>query len=257
MIEDCEHWLSENEGSTLQKYIKTNNLPAKMKDYLSTNKNGWRYPAQRSKIYNYVKDATLKKLKVPSRRQANQTKFPLIESALKKEIIERRKRKARVSSMWMKQRARKLCKHSYPESNFSASQGWLIRFMKRHKIKFRKRKNVKAKSAEEKREDIVKWHQDLRYKVLPYRNGHVGSYHPHYGRFPPKRRYNMDQIPMPFVVDQDTTFTTEDDEHVHVKGPGAEGLNKRQYTAHVFINAGENEENTHGYIDLVCRGKGT
>ena len=114
----------------------------------------------------------------------------------------------------------------------------------------------RQKSAEEKREDIVKWHQDLRYKVLPYRNGHVGSYHPHYGRFSPERRYNMDQIPMPFVVDQDTTFTTEDDEHVHVKGPGAEGLNKRQYTAHVFINAGEKEENAHGYIDLVCRGKG-
>ncbi len=35
------------------------------------------------------------------------------------------------------------------------------------------------------------------------------------------------------------------------------GLNKRQYTAHVFINAGESEETSHGYIDLICRGKGT
>ena len=123
MIEDCEHWLSKNEGSTLQKYIKTNNLSAKMKDYLSTNKNGWQYPVQRSKIYNSVKDATLKKFKVPNRRQVNRTKFPLMESALKQEIIERRKRKARVSSMWMKQRARKICRYYYPESNFSATQG--------------------------------------------------------------------------------------------------------------------------------------
>ena len=128
--------------------------------------------------------------------------------------------------------------------------------MKRYKIKFLKRKNVKAKSANEKREDIVKWHQDLRYKVLPYREGYVGTFSPQYGRFPPERRYNMDQIPMPFVVDQDSTFTTEDDEHVHIRGTGADGLNKRQYSAHVFINAGNKEENTHGYIDLICRGKG-
>ena len=67
----------------------------------------------------------------------------------------------------------------------------------------------------------------------------------------------MDQIPMPFLVDQDSIFTTDDDEHVHIKGTGAEGLNKRQYTAHVFINAGESEEMSHEYIDLICRGKGT
>ena len=98
--------------------------------------------------------------------------------------------------------------------------------MKRYNIKFRKRKNLKQASAEEKRSKIIKWHQDLRYQVLPYREGHVGSYHHYFGRFPPERRYNMDQIPMPFVVDQDSTFTTDDDEHVHIKGTGAEGLNR-------------------------------
>ena len=96
-------------------------------------------------------------------------------------------------------------------------------------------------------DEIIKWHQDLKFKVLPYRNGHVDSYHLHYGRFPPERRYNMDQIRMPSVIDQDATFTTEDNEHVHIKGTGVEGLNKRQYTVNVFINAGDNEENYHDY----------
>ena len=72
----------------------------------------------------------------------------------------------------------------------------------------------------------MKWHRDIRYNVLPYRDGHVGSFHPYYGRFPPERRYNMDQIPMPFVVDQHDTFTLVDDEHIQVRGTGAEGLNK-------------------------------
>ena len=77
-----------------------------------------------------------------------------------------------------------------------------------------------------------------------------------YGRFPPERRYNMDQIPMPFIVDQNNTFTDASDEHVHVQGTGSEGLTKRQYTVHIFINAGNTREQTHGYLDLICRGKG-
>ena len=63
----------------------------------------------------------------------------------------------------------------------------------------------------------------------------------------------MDQIPMPFVVDQDSTFTTDDDEHVHVQGTGGGGLNKQQYTAQVFISVGNSEETACGYIDLICR----
>ena len=34
-------------------------------------------------------------------------------------------------------------------------------------------------------------------------------------------------------------------------------MTKRQYTVHVFINTGDSEENTHGYADMICRGKGT
>ena len=67
----------------------------------------------------------------------------------------------------------------------------------------------------------------------------------------------MDQIPMPFIVEQSDTYTEEDDENVHVRGTGSEGLTKRQYTVHVFINARDTPENTHGYVDMICRGKGT
>ena len=78
-----------------------------------------------------------------------------------------------------------------------------------------------------------------------------------FGIFPPERRYNMDQIPMPFIVEHSDTYTEEDDENVHVRGTGSEGLTERQYTVHIFINAGDTPENTHGYVDMICRGKGT
>ena len=67
----------------------------------------------------------------------------------------------------------------------------------------------------------------------------------------------MDQIPMPFIIGEDTKIVTEDGKHAHIKGTGVEGLNKQQYTVHLFINVNNNGESAHGYIDMVCRGKGT
>ena len=78
---------------------------------------------------------------------------------------------------------------------------------------------------------------------------------PLWGRFPPSRRYNFDQVPLPFVVDQDFTFTTIDDEHPHIKTPG-EALQKRQFTMHVVTNDGIGGE-SYGWVDLICKGTGT
>ena len=66
----------------------------------------------------------------------------------------------------------------------------------------------------------------------------------------------MDQVLIPFIVKQGNTFTHEDDDHVQVRVTGSEGLTKRQYTAHIFINAGDTQETTHGYIDMICCGTG-
>ena len=34
-------------------------------------------------------------------------------------------------------------------------------------------------------------------------------------------------------------------------------MTKQQYTVHVFIDAGDTPKNTHGYVDMICRWKGT
>ena len=62
---------------------------------------------------------------------------------------------------------------------------------------------------------------------------------------------------MPLIVEHSDTYTEEGHENVHVRGTGSEGLTKRQYTVHVFINDGDTPENTHGYFDMIFRGKGT
>lgn len=259
-IEEFESWendkLANGEDATVTAYIKEHRLGTKFKKFLSTSHPGWREPSIRNSIKTAVVDKLKSKLAVPSRANLYIAKYPIMERKLVDELKQRRARKARVSALWIRTTAKKLAVEHYPDKDFKASNGWFFRFLRRFNIKFRKRKNQKAVSAEEKRSKLQEWHKKLRYEVLPYRNGHKGSYDGMFGRFPPERRYNMDQVPIPFIVEQGNTFTHEDDEHFQVRGTRSEGLTKRQYTAHIFINAGDTQETTHGYIDMVCRGTG-
>ena len=57
----------------------------------------------------------------------------------------------------------------------------------------------------------------------------------------------MDQVPLPFVVSQDDTFTMDDDHDVRNI--------KCQFTMHQVFNAGKGDK-AHRWCDLVCRGAG-
>jgi len=103
----------------------------------------------------------------------------------------------------------------------------------------------------------VKFYAYLRYRVLPQPLNDDDSpsyYSEKWGRFPPDKRYNMDQVPLPFVVSQESTFTrTEDDEHVAIKFCSGSGdMRKRQFSMHVFCNAGRDEKRD-GYTVLIGR----
>eukprot|EP00978_Attheya_sp_CCMP212_P022979 scaffold69515_cov58-Attheya_sp.AAC.4 len=65
----------------------------------------------------------------------------------------------------------------------------------------------------------------------------------------------MDQVPLPFVVEQERTFTSHNDAHVHIRSCVADGLTKRQYTMHIFVNAGDGQDGVC-YVELIARGKG-
>ena len=56
-----------------------------------------------------------------------------------------------------------------------------------------------------------------------------------WGRFCPNRRHNMDQVPLLFVIGQDSTFTTADDNDVYIKSHGNKSLRKRQFMMHIVI----------------------
>ena len=63
----------------------------------------------------------------------------------------------------------------------------------------------------------------------------------------------MDQVSLPFVVSQDLTFSTEDDSDANISGIGMGDLRKRQFTIHIYVNAGQGDD-ADGYVELICRG---
>ena len=59
---------------------------------------------------------------------------------------------------------------------------------------------------------------------------------PKYGRWSPRNRYNVDQVPLPFVNEQDKTYEKLGETQVWVSQLSA-GLDKRQATLQLCIRA--------------------
>ena len=205
---------------------------------------------------------------------------------------DRRQRGDTVTAEWLASTMRKQC----PDPSFVASYGWFRRFISRHNLSPRRRKNSKNKSLEERMPLIAAWHYKLRTEVIPATPTSVArrllkndlktalaivmeqciddlnisrqELHKQvrvvlgittkglpptsrtmlnrmqtnllkyddaleggavdwedlrsmselvWGRFPPDRVYNVDQVPLPFVVGTDTTWDNKGAERVWVR----------------------------------------
>jgi len=126
----------------------------------------------------------------------------------------------------------------YHNKMLKASTGWQCHFIKRNKLKYAKRKSEKMHP-----NDHVKKFENflatLRFKLLSPRSEDTTIY-VLWGRFRPEDRFNMDQVPLPYVVNQDYTYTEHGDKTLYVKSP-AEALRKRQFTMHIVMNAGRSK----------------
>lgn len=219
-----------------------------------------KWKREEPKIIQYVSEKTYADLKRihPKKRSSP---FKDMEDILYKEIVEHRSLKRKVSRLRINVRAKKILteidvKDGTTRSRpFRASNGWFAGFMKRKNIKFRARKSGKQKSADENWPSIKQWYGYLRHKVLT-RHGNELCEHfsEKWGRFPPELRYNMDQVPLPFVVSMHHTYTSPDDNNVQIATTGKSDLRKRQFTMHIYVNAGEGEKRD-GYVELICKGK--
>ena len=214
----------------------------------------WNKPDHRLKMINEIlgKNFAMK---------ARQTRSPYhqMENKLYGEIVKKRKSGHRVSNTFIRLRALHIFNFLEEQGNpayqtsFKASNGWRTNFIRRRNLKYRRRKSGKTSSADKHIPKFLSFLSRLRFDILVPRDGEdIDSI---YGRFPPERRYNIDQVPLPFVVSQEFTFTLNEDTNIHITCPN-ETLRKRQWTMHLTVNAGEGE-NKDAWVDLVTKGTGT
>ena len=115
-----------------------------------------------------------------------------------------------------------------------------------------RRSNKKKSAASDGKETIQRFHRNLRISPKTTRRRNNAKLDGKYGRWLPQNRYNVDQVPLPFVIDQDKTYEMKGSEHVWVSQPSS-GLDKRQATLQLCIRA-EGQQNVKPGI--VFRGKG-
>lgn len=196
--------------------------------------------------------------------------FPEAEKRLYKGFVERRKRKLKVSTLWLTITFRKLVREMYPgdqrAASFRASFRWARKWAKRHNLSKRRRTNLKNKSVEERLPKIQRFHRRFRkllHEPVRYRAPDESdvsavttvaereSRVPKYGQFQLWERWNVDQVPLAFVNGLLDTWDKRGALRVAISQPFA-GLEKRQCTMQVIFGPGEKTMR----ISVIFRGTG-
>ena len=131
----------------------------------------------------------------------------------------------------------------------------IVRFLQKYQIRMRAKQRNKKKSKSQKVSELEKWHATYREKCIQT-NFEDPSYDEKLGNFKPDERINVDQSPLPFVVNSKKTYEFippgEGASHnTWISQPGS-GLDKRQCSLQVaFRYKGEQPR-----LAVIFRGKG-
>jgi len=238
--------VAQEQGVSKSLVVKWNNIRDKIKAESERNK--------QKKNAGGVK-STRQRRKLVGDKAKNSEKYPLASARVIVEFKLRRAKGCKVSKLWLKKKMKSKIEECYGKEEackFKGSGNWFQRFKKRHGISFRRRTNKKKDAADEGRERIQKFHRDLREAVKSRRRRVNSTQDVKYGRWTPQNRYNIDQVPLPFVVEQDKTYDVTGNKQVWVSQPSS-GLDKRQATLQLCIRA---EGDQHVKPAIVFRGKG-
>ena len=173
-------------------------------------------------------------------------KFPEMEAELHLKFKTRRGEGRRCSASWIKKTAKKIQKEKDPDSDFTASRGWFYLFLKRFNLTSRKRSNSKQGSVFDRIPFIREFHRKFR---LFLSLGDVLDRK--WGRFLPNARFNADQVPLPFVCEQDQTYEEKGARRVWIRQM-EEGMTKRFCTLHLCFRP----EGPQMKPTIIFRGQG-
>ena len=185
------------------------------------------------------------------RKQRLSRKYNDLYPELLSQFMTARSKGHHVNFNWLWSRARVIYREQQRDEIVFLKKHVITGFLKRFNIKMRCRQRNKRLTKEAFRDDLRKWHALTRERLI--RTGRGDSYDGKWGRFLPKQRFNVDQTPMPFVIDTKRTYEQIQYKHtekIWIAQPGS-GLNKRQCTIQITRAAGEQPR-----IAIIFRGAG-
>ena len=181
--------------------------------------------------------------------------FKLAEQRVMEDFKVIREKGLKVSHAWIVSGMRKFIRQFYGDhkaDSFKASKNWMAGFKARHKISLHRRTNKKAVGSMEMLPILQNFHRQLKKDVGSCRGRDGGIKDQVWGRWLPEARYNVDQVPLPFIVDQDTTYETTGSTSVWIAQPSS-GLDKRQCTLQLCIRPSDQQPVPPA---VIFRGKG-
>ena len=132
------------------------------------------------------------------------------ETLFKKLFIkfkEARSKGLKVSFSWLYTKANVINKELSQNSK-RLSKTVVVMFLRKFNIKLRRVQRKKQIDKSKFAPEMMKWHCTLREGVIKSCS-HLPDYDPKWGRFPPNKRVNVDQIPLPFAINHTTTYEEE------------------------------------------------
>ena len=167
-----------------------------------------------------IQDSKKRCQKIKSGRTAL---FPNAETELHEEFLKIRQEGKAVKHWWFDLRMKTLVAQHYPGAIFKHSDRWFEGFCQRFKISLRKKPHVSQKAPDAIESSLKTFHRYL-------------SYLRRSGTYQLADIANMDQTPLPFILDDKITHETTGSKDVCCRS-GASGLDKRQATAHITLFA--------------------
>ena len=184
--------------------------------------------------------STLLRIDKKSRRLG---KFVAMETKLHSMLKERRKRGRRCSPRWLSHTARSLMSHDFVamtgSTAFRAGPRWRRRFLSRFHLTTRRKTNRKNTTWEEAK-PLLQQHFKRFLLWLQQKSAAAVAKGltpcPTWGVFPPHLRFNVDQVPLPFINCCEDTYDEVGATQVRINGLQP-GLFKRQATAQLVFRA--------------------
>lgn len=190
-----------------------------------------RWKANEKLIYSkYSEDKKNKLLRKCRRGDKHKALF----NRLYDKFSEARKKGLKVNFQWLYVRANQIHLEQHPDAD-RLPKSTVIHFLRKNKIRMlciQRKRQVDVKKEMPK---LMKWHSNLREKLVKSASDKP-TYDRKWGRFSPSKRLNVDQVPLPFVIESKRTYEVpmgkgkeRQDHRVWVAQPGS-GLDKRQAT---------------------------